>query len=66
MRTNRVIKNRDYVGIENFIKFGVETYHRYNRISYPDKTIAELCEHIDGTWVKLSDAQVEEILKTEL
>lgn len=76
---NKIIKHRDYIGLENLLKYGVETYKRYDRVvtekmrrisdtqvvfdkiePYQD-TYPELCEKIDGKWVKLTDEQVKQI-----
>ena len=60
---NKVVNQRDYVGLETFLKHGVETFNRYNTISYNGEHRAELYEKINGKWTKLTDEQVSEILK---
>ena len=59
--TNKVVNQRDYVGLETFLKHGLETFQRYDSISYNGQHKAELYEKLDGKWVKLSDEQVREI-----
>lgn len=70
-RTNRIEKHRDYVGLEKFMKHGIETYNRY--MSYrewtwkvPDKErknyLAEICEKKDGEWVKLTREEVVDLI----
>lgn len=61
LSSNRVSNQRDYIGLENLLKHGNETYLRYDR---PDSKYspcrAELYEKIDGKWKKL---KYEEIYK---
>lgn len=59
--TNKVVNQRDYVGLETFIKYGIETFNRYNSISYNGQHRAELYEKRAGKWVKLTDAEVNSI-----
>ena len=58
---------RDYANIEMFRKYGIETYHRYNREFYytdkPTGTKAKLTFLNDkNKWEKLTGEQVQEIL----
>jgi hypothetical protein len=59
--TNKVVNQRDYVGLDTFLKHGLETFLRYDSISYNGHHRAELYEKLDSKWVKLSDDQVREI-----
>lgn len=68
-RTNNIVKHRDYIGIENFKKFGLDTYNRYKsykeyRYSIPQEErknfIAEVCEKIDGKWKTISIEEFQE------
>jgi hypothetical protein len=47
----KIIKHCDYVGIDRFLKYGEDTYNRYNRPQnkYIAST-AELCEMLNGKW----------------
>jgi hypothetical protein len=47
LQTNKVINQCDYIGLDNFQKFGTATYHRYNR----PNAVPELYEKIDEKWV---------------
>lgn len=60
-------KKRDYPSLEQFQKFGIETYKRYNRSEYytgtPTNLKAELCVFGDDQkWHKLSDDEVSQII----
>lgn len=59
--TNKVVNQRDYIGLDAFLKHGVETFLRYDSISYNGQHRAELYEKLGGKWVKLSDDQVKAI-----
>lgn len=59
--SNRVDNQRDYVGLEKFLKHGFETFDRYNQNTWNGKHQAELYESIDGKWVKLSEDQILEL-----
>lgn len=59
--TNKVVNQRDYVGVEAFVKYGVETFNRYKSISYNGQHNAELYEKRDGKWVKLTDLEIASI-----
>lgn len=59
--TNKVVNQRDYVGVETFIKHGIETFNRYNSISYNGQHRAELYEKLNGKWVKLTDLEIASI-----
>lgn len=81
IKTNSIIKHRDYIGLENLQKYGLEVWNRYNQWftrkcefrddgSYSIKkcepyqeTYAELCEKIDGKWVKMDEVEINSILK---
>lgn len=63
MKTGRIIKHRDYVGLENLQKYAKKTYDGYdapNSTWWP--TTAELAENIAGKWRKLSIEQTLELL----
>lgn len=62
--TNKVVNQRDYVGVENFIKHGIETFNRYNSISYNGQHQAELYESIDGKWVRVSEEELTSLLNS--
>ena len=68
-RTNgkHVGNKRDYANVDMFRKYGVETYHRYNREFYytdnPTGTKAKLSFlNKDNKWEALPDDKVKEIL----
>lgn len=59
-------KKRDYASTELFLKYGVETYERYNREFYysdrPTNLKAKLC-YLDenNKWIELSKEQLTEL-----
>lgn len=57
--SKRVVNQRDYIGIENLLKHGKETYERYDR---PDSSyqprIPELYEKIEGRWKLLTKEEI--------
>lgn len=63
-------KKRDYASIDNFNKYGIETYERYNRelniFNEPTGTKAEMCYYEDGKWVKVSDGVLPDLLAGNL
>ncbi len=57
VKTGQVTNQRDYIGIENFLKYGVETWARYNhwdRVS--------LVYNPDGTLNKIVDNDPAELI----
>ncbi len=61
-KTKQIIKHRDYVGIDNLIKHGKETYKRYNRVKKENlswdkdgKCIITECEPIQITYPELCE-----------
>ena len=60
IKSNKVHNQRDYIGIESFLKHGVETYDRYFNGSYSKYVYtAELYEKINNKWVLIN---IEDIL----
>ena len=57
-KINKVIKSRDYLGIENIKKYGIETYNRYNSIKYNGLNVGEIYERLDNKWIKLNDKEI--------
>lgn len=57
---------RDYANIEMFRKYGIETYHRYDREFYntdkPTGTKAKLFFLNNNKWEELTKDQIQEIL----
>ena len=62
VETNDVTNHRDYIGIENLLKYGKETYERYRGEQYDGSNVAEIYEKIDNKWVKLSESEIKELL----
>lgn len=50
-------KKRDYPSVDHFNKYGMETYHRYNREFWynnePTGLKAEICQLIGGKWIPI-------------
>lgn len=71
-RDGKIIKHRDYVGLDRLLKHGTETFARYNWVSEyhytingeltSTRTYAELCEMRNNVWVKLSDVETDQLL----
>jgi hypothetical protein len=60
-------KKRDYPSEEHFLKYGLETYERYNREYYftnkPTETKAKLCFlNENNKWEEVSEEQLKNLL----
>lgn len=58
---NKVVSQRDYIGIEKLQKFGFETFDSYNGRAWDGEHTAELYESRGGKWIKLTDTEILEL-----
>ena len=59
LASNRVVNQRDYVGLETFQKYGLETWERYNQPeSKYAPCMAEVYEKLEGKWKKVKHSDV--------
>ena len=55
---NRVTNQRDYIGTDRLMDYGMKTFNRYNALKGHEP---ELYEKTDGKWVRLTQTQLNKI-----
>lgn len=58
---NKVVNQRDYVGVEKLLKFGFKTFDIYNGRQYDGIHRAEMYESFNGKWIRLTEDQIQDL-----
>lgn len=67
IKNKKVENQRDYIGIEKLIKFGYDTYDRYDaRLRINNPTCAELYEKISGKWVLIPEKAAIKLFESDI